>query len=259
MATPRRVEGKVALVVGAASGIGRAAAIMLAKNGATVWCSDINAEGAAETAAPLGGRSARLDVTREVDWETVIATVIKESARLDVLVNTAGISFGCPVADMSLDDWRRVMQVNLDGAFLGTKYGIRAMRPTGGNIVHVSSVAGLKSVPGASAYSTSKAALCMFSRTAAKECADAGLAIRVNTVCPGGVRTPLWRTMPFFQELVSKHGSEEAAFQALVASGPPGSRFAEPEEIAHAILYLASDESRHVTGTDLIIDGGFRA
>jgi len=259
MATAQRVEGKVALVVGAASGIGRATSIVLAKNGAIVWCADLNAEGAGETAAAVGGKSARLDVTREADWETVIATVLRGNGRLDILVNTAGVSFGCPVADMSLDDWRRVLQVNLDGAFLGTKHGIRAMRPTGGSIVHVSSVAGLKSAPGASAYSTSKAALCMFSRTAAKECADAGLAIRVNTVCPGGVKTPLWRTMPFFQELVSKHGSEEAAFQAMVASGPPGSRFAEPEEIAHAILYLTSDESRYVTGTDFVIDGGFRA
>jgi len=86
--------------------------------------------------------------------------------------------------------------------------------------------------------------------TAAKECVDAGLAIRVNTVCPGGVKTPLWRTMPFFQELIVKTGSEEAAFQAMLATGPPGSRFAEPEEIAHAILYLASDESRFITGSD---------
>ena len=97
------------------------------------------------------------------------------------------------------------------------------------------------------------------SRTAAKECVDAGLTIRINTICPGGVKTPLWRTMPFFQELIVKTGSEEAALQAMLASGPPGSQFAEPEEIAHAILYLASDESRFVTGSDLVIDAGFRA
>jgi NAD(P)-dependent dehydrogenase (short-subunit alcohol dehydrogenase family) len=99
----------------------------------------------------------------------------------------------------------------------------------------------------------------MFSRTAAKECVDAGLTIRINTVCPGGVKTPLWRTMPFFRELIVKTGSEEAAFQAMLAAGPPGSRFAEPQEIAHAILYLASDESRFITGSDLVIDAGFRA
>src|SRR5262249_50202011 len=165
----------------------------------------------------------------------------------------------CPVADMSLDDWRRVLAVNLDGIFLGTKHAIRAMRTSGGSIVLVSSASGLKAVPGASAYSASKAAGCMFARNAAKECADAGLAIRVNTVCPGAVKTPLWRTMPFFQELIARHGSEEAAFQAMTEGQPAGARFAEPEEIAQAILYLASDESRFVTGSDLVIDAGFRA
>lgn len=259
MSTHGRVAGKVALAVGAASGIGRAAAAVLAEHGAVVWCADLNAGGAAATAGPIGGKSAGLDVTREADWEAVIAAVVREHGRLDVLVNSAGISFAAPVAETSLDDWRRVLSVNLDGVFLGTKRAIRAMRATGGSIVNVSSVSGLKSAPGASAYSTSKAGVCMFSRAAAKECADAGLAIRVNTVCPGGVKTPLWRTMLFFQELIAKTGSEEAAFQAMLAGSPPGSRFAEPEEIAHAILYLASDESRFVTGSDLVIDSGFRA
>ena len=259
MSTHGRVAGKVALVVGAASGIGRATATLLAEHGATVWCADLNADGAAATAKSITGKSACLDATREVDWESVIAAVIAEHGRLDVMVNSAGISSACPVADMSFDDWRRVLLVNLDGVFLGTKHAIRAMRTTGGSIVNVSSASGLKSAPGAAAYSTSKAAVCMFSRTAAKECVDAGLTIRVNTVCPGGVKTPLWRTMPFFRELIVKAGSEEAAFKAMLAGGPPGSRFAEPEEIAHAILYLASDESRFVTGSDLVIDAGFRA
>src|SRR5215471_10922457 len=257
--THGRVAGKVALVAGAASGIGRATATLLAEHGAIVWCSDRDGDGAAATASSIKGKSAGLDVTREPDWEAVIAGVVAEHGRLDVLVNSAGISFACPVADTSLDDWRRVLQMNLDGIFLGTKHAIRAMRATGGSIVNVSSAVALKAMPGASAYSTSKAAVCMFSRSAAKECADAGLAIRVNTVCPGGVRTPLWRTMPFFQELIAKTGSEDAAFQAMLAGQPAISRFAEPEEIAHAILYLASDESRFVTGSDLVIDAGFRA
>src|SRR5215472_14837606 len=124
MSTRGRVAGKVALVVGAASGIGRATAVLLAEHGATVWCSDLNAAGAAATAKSIGGKSAGLDVTREADWEAVIAAVIAEHGRLDVLVNSAGISFACPVADMSLDDWQRVLRVNLDGAFLGTKHGI---------------------------------------------------------------------------------------------------------------------------------------
>ena len=259
MSTQGRVAGKVALVVGAASGIGRATAVLLAENGATLWCSDLDAAGAAATARSIAGKSAGLDVTNEADWESVIAAILAEHGRLDVLVNSAGISFACPVSDMTVDDWRRVLRVNLDGVFLGTKHAIRVMRATGGSIVNISSAAGLKSVPGATAYSTSKAAVCMFSRTAAKECVDAGLAIRINTVCPGGVKTPLWRTQAFFQELIAKTGSEDAAFQAMLAGQPAGSRFAEPDEIAHAILYLASDDSRFVTGSDLVIDAGFRA
>jgi 3(or 17)beta-hydroxysteroid dehydrogenase len=254
-----RVEGKVALVVGAASGIGRATATALSEQGALVWCADRDVEGASVTAANFAGRSAGLDVTSEADWEAVVSAVLAVHRRLDVLVNSAGISFACPLTDMGLGDWRRVLAVNLDGVFLGTKHAVRTMRATGGSIVNVASTAGLKSTPGASAYATSKAAVCMFSRTAAKECIDAGLAIRVNTVCPGGVKTPLWRTMPFFQDLIAKTGSEDAAFQAMTAGQPMGSRFAEPEEIAAAILYLASDESRFVTGSDLVIDGGFRA
>jgi 3(or 17)beta-hydroxysteroid dehydrogenase len=259
MAANGRVAGKVALVVGAASGIGRAAATLLSQQGALVWCADRDVEGAAATAETFAGRSASLDVASEADWEVVLAAMVAVHGRLDVLVNSAGISFACPLADMRLEDWRRVLAVNLDGVFLGTKHAVRTMRASGGSIIHVASAAGLKSTPGASAYATSKAAVCMFSRTAAKECVDAGLAIRVNTVCPGGVKTPLWRTMPFFQELIAKTGSEDAAFQAMTAGQPAGSRFAEPEEIAAAILYLASDESRFVTGSDLVIDGGFRA
>jgi NAD(P)-dependent dehydrogenase (short-subunit alcohol dehydrogenase family) len=259
MSTRGRVAGKVALVVGAASGIGRATAVLLAEHGASVWCADLNDAGAAATAGSIAGKSSGVDVTREADWEAVIAAVLAEHGRLDVLVNSAGITFVCPVADMCLDDWQRVFRVDLDGVFLGTKHAIRAMRATGGSIINVSSAAGLKSMPGASAYATSKAAVCVFSRTAAKECVDAGLAIRVNTVCPGGVKTPLWRTQPFFQKLIAKTGSEDEAFLALLAGQPAGSRFAEPEEIAHAILYLASEESRFVTGSELVIDAGFRA
>jgi NAD(P)-dependent dehydrogenase (short-subunit alcohol dehydrogenase family) len=175
--------------------------------------------------------------------------------RLDILVNCAGVSFAAPVTEMRLEDWRRIMAVNLDGIFLGTREGILAMRrqPEGGSIVNVSSASGIKASPGASAYSTSKAAVCMFTKAVAKECLERGDHIRLNTVCPGGVKTPLWKTMPFFRDLVAKHGSEEAAFRVMEQSR----RLAEPEEIALAILYLASDESCFITGTDLIIDGGY--
>jgi NAD(P)-dependent dehydrogenase (short-subunit alcohol dehydrogenase family) len=148
------------------------------------------------------------------------------------------------------------MAVNLDGVFLGTRHALRAMAASGGCIVNVSSASGLKAAAGASAYSASKAAVCMFSRAVAKECRDQGIPIRVNTVCPAGVKTPLWSSMPFFQDLIRQTGSEEEAYKAMEAA-TPGSRFAEPEEIARAILYLVSDEARSVTGTDLVIDGGY--
>jgi 3(or 17)beta-hydroxysteroid dehydrogenase len=183
--------------------------------------------------------------------------IIQMGGQLDIVVNCAGISFACPVVDMSLRDWRRVMAVNLEGVFLGTQQAIRVMRQhsRSGSIVNVSSAAGIKAQPGASAYCTSKAAVSMFSKVAALECLRNGDKIRVNTVSPGGVKTPMWKTMPFFQELMAKEGGEEEAFQALVRSSPY-ERFALPEEIALAILYLASDESLYVTGTDLVIANG---
>src|SRR5262249_17872544 len=153
--------------------------------------------------------------------------------------NCAGISAACPVAEIALDDWRRVMAVNLEGVVLGTKHAILAMRQTSqaGSIVNVSSVSGVKAQPGASAYCTSKAAVIMFSKVAALECLRNGDKIRVNCVSPSGVKTPMWRTMPFFQDLMAEHGSEEAAFRAMAeASSSPG-RWATPEEIAMAILY----------------------
>ena len=258
------MAGKIALVAGAASGIGRATALLLAREGAAVCCADIDAEKADATAELIvesGGNASpgRLDVTSEDSWREALDQVTDRFGRLDVLVNSAGISFGRPVTEMSLEEWRRVMAVNLEGVFLGTKHAILALRRTGGgSIVHISSASGLKAAPGASAYSASKAAVCMFVKAAARECLQNGDRIRINTVCPGGVKTPLWSDMPFFRDLVEKTGSEEAAFQELAKSDPQG-RFAEPEEIAQAVLYLASDESLYVTGTDLVVDGGFTA
>lgn len=262
--THRRMTGKIALVAGAASGIGRATALLLAREGAAVLCADLDAQGAATTAGSIketGGNAAsgRLDITSEESWREALEQATGTFGRLDVLVNSAGISFGRPVTEMTLEEWRRVMAVNLDGVFLGTKQAILTLRRTGGgSIVHISSASGLKSAPGASAYSASKAAVCMFVKAAAKECLQNGDRIRINTVCPAGVKTPLWREMPFFRDLVEKTGSEEAAFQELAKSDPQG-RFAEPEEIAQGVLYLASDESLYVTGTDLVIDGGYTA
>jgi NAD(P)-dependent dehydrogenase (short-subunit alcohol dehydrogenase family) len=252
----------VALVTGAGSGIGRATAITFASQGATVACADLSLAGAEETVfaiTAVGGSSGayRLDVTAEPAWQEVMGKILREQGRLDIVVNCAGISLACPVADLSLEDWRRVFAVNLEGVFLGTKYAIRTMRQAGrgGSVVNVSSVSGIKAQPEASAYCASKAAVIMFSKAAALECLRKGENIRVNSVSPTGVKTPMWKTMPFFQELMAKEGGEEAAFQAMVQSSPFG-RWALPEEVALAILYLASDESSFVTGTNLVFDNG---
>ncbi len=252
------LEGRSALVTGAASGIGAAAARLLAEQGAVVWCADRDEEGTQKIAEEIGESAVpcRLDVTVEADWESVFERLISAHGHLDIAVHAAGIAFAAATVNTPFAEWRRVMAVNLDGVFLGTRHALRAMPETGGAIVNVSSAAGFKASAGACAYSASKAAVCMFSRTVAKEYRDRGVPIRVNTVCPGGVKTPLWSSMPFFQDLVKKTGSDEGAYKALEAQDP-GTRFAEPEEIARAILYLVSDDARFVTGHDLVIDGGF--
>lgn len=254
-----RVAGKVALVTGAASGIGRATAQRLASEGARVVVTDVNEAGGQETVAAIGSAGGQavwqpLDVTAEAAWEAAMAGVPAAWGPLDVLVANAGISFAKPVADMTLDEWRRVMAINLDGVFLGVKHGVRAMRRgRGGSIVIVGSASGIKATPGASAYGASKAALRLFAKAVALECRQAGDGIRVNCIHPAGVATPMWKSMPFWDDLLAQHGDEAAVWRAL----GNGERFAEPAEIATAILYLASDESAYVNGADLVIDNGY--
>jgi NAD(P)-dependent dehydrogenase (short-subunit alcohol dehydrogenase family) len=195
-----------------------------------------------------------LDVTQEAHWERLAKSI----SRLDLLVGCAGISEAKPIPETSLDDWRRVMNVNLDGAFLSVKFGAKAMRERGGAIVLVGSASGVKAAAGASAYCTSKAALTMLVKTAALEFKSQ--AIRVNSVSPAAVVTPMWQKMPFWQGLVEKHGSEEGAWNALGGLDPavPSiQRMAFPEEIAAAIVFLSSDDSAHITGVDLLVDGGY--
>ena len=256
-----RVHAKVTLVTGAGSGIGKAIAILLAQEGATVIATDIDAHAAERVAGAIreaGGEAeaARLDVTDETAWVGVMGTVLTRHRRLDVLVNNAGVSFAKPIADMTTAEWRRVLGVNLDGVFLGTKHAILTMKSRGGgSIINVASVSGIMPYPEAGAYGASKAAVRHFSKVAAIECADAETGIRVNVVTPGGVTTPMWESMDFFRDLVAKHGGTEQAFAAMAGTSA-SHRFSSPEEIARTILYLASDESAHLTGLELVIAQG---
>jgi len=256
-----RIRGKAALVTGAASGIGRATAMLFAREGARVLATDLDPAGAAVVASiRTGGGEAhfvRHDVTDEVSWLDAIGGALEAFGRLDILVNNAGIAFAKPVGEMTLAEWRRVMAVNLDGVFLGTREAVRVMRRTGGGaIVNMSSASGLVGSPLASAYCASKGAVRLFTKAVALEVAGDG--IRVNSIHPGGVRTPIWAKADFWPGLVAKSGSEDAAFEAL-AGGAPLGRLADPEEIAEAILYLASDASKFMTGSELVIDGGYTA
>lgn len=251
------LAGRTALVTGAASGIGAATARRLAAEGASVWCADLDelaARKVARAISPEGlARAIALDVRDEEAWSRAMAK-LAESGRLDILVHAAGISAASALHETTLEEWRRVLATNLDGAFLALRHGLRAMDPHGGAIVVLGSASGIRPAPGAAAYSTSKAALRTLVQVAAKECTQRALRVRVNLVSPAGVKTPMWSAMPFFQDLVRQHGSEEAAFTALAA---PGGRFAEPEEVADAILFLVSDSAVHVTGVELPVDGGY--
>ena len=256
-----RVNSKIALVTGAGSGIGKATAILLAQEAATVIVSDIDGDAAERVASEIrdGGGAAegmRLDVADESGWMAVMERIVTRFQRLDVLVNNAGVSFAKPIAETALDEWQRVLRVNLDGVFLGTKHAILAMRSRGGgSIINVASVSGITPYPEASAYGASKAAVRHFSKIAAIECADARTGIRVNVVTPGGVKTPMWESMGFFRDLVAEQGGTEQAFAAMAGTSA-SNQFSSPEDIARTILYLASDESAHLTGLELVIAQG---
>ena len=239
-----RVEGKVCLVTGGASGIGAATAALLAREGGVVVRTDRR---------PADGVVPH-DVTREADWERVLDEAAARHGGLDVLVNNAGIGgTGVTVENTSLEEWRDVLAVNLDGVFLGVRHGIRAMRRTGrgGSIVNVSSILGLVGLPLSGAYSASKGGVRLLTKTAALEMAAAKTGIRVNSVHPGFIRTPLVES-----RLAGPKG--EVMTKRIQRTQPTGEMGA-PDDVAEAILYLASDASKFVTGSELVVDGGATA
>lgn len=252
----KRVEGKTAIVTGAASGLGRASALMLAREGARVVVTDVlEAEGAKvrDEIVAVGGEAifVRHDVASEADWIAVMKATQQRFGGVDVLVNNAGVLFSAQIEETPLEKWRWLMSVNCDGVFLGVKHAIGAMKDRGGSIINLSSVAGLVGLPKISAYCASKGAVALFTKAAALECAKAGYAIRVNSIHPGGIWTPM------LEVFVGKHG-EPSADAAAAAMHPVG-HAGEPNDIAYGVVYLASEESKFVTGAEMVIDGGYTA
>jgi NAD(P)-dependent dehydrogenase (short-subunit alcohol dehydrogenase family) len=256
-----RLAGRIALVTGAARGIGEAVARLFAREGARVVVTDIDDARGEAVATGLGGSALyrRLDVRREPDWEAAVAEVLERFGRLDVLVNNAGITGfeeGPAPHDpenAGLEAWRAVHATNLDGVFLGCKHAIRAMRRSGeGSIVNISSRSGLVGVPAAAAYASSKAAVRNHTRTVALYCAEQGLRIRCNAVFPAAILTPMWEPM------LGDGPEREERMRALTRDVPLG-RFGTTGEVAQAVLHLASDESAYTTGSELVLDGGLLA
>lgn len=260
-----RVTDKIALVTGAASGLGEAIARLLAREGATVVLADVNdAPGKRvlrEIKAQGGsGLYVNLDVANEAHWSSAMALVKKRFGRLNIAVNCAGTNIARSFpTDTTLADWRALMAVNLDGVFLGTKNAVTAMRdsnpingPVNGSIINISSIMGLVGMPDIAAYNASKGGVRLYSKSVALSCAEKRLNIRVNTVHPGFIDTPLLRkAMARFED--AKEASR--VYDALQPVGHLGT----PEDIAYGVLYLASDESKFVTGSELVIDGGYTA
>lgn len=244
-------SGRTALVTGAASGIGAACARALAARGAArLILVDVDEAGMA--ALDLPGCDV-VRITGSVADESLWQVVEPQLAGLDHVIVNAGIGAGGPIASISLADWRRVMAVNLDGAFLTLASALRAMAPRGGSAVVVSSTTGLKPVPGIGPYGIAKAAVAHMARIAAAENAKAG--IRVNAIAPGGVDTAIWESGDDFRKSVAAIG-REATLKAMARTTPLG-RFATSEEMADSILYLLSDAASNITGHVMVSDGGF--
>lgn len=256
-----RLAGKIALVTGAARGIGEAIAAAFVAEGARVLLTDIDDATGRATAARLGdaARYRHLDVREEADWDEAMRALLAEHGRLDVLVNNAGITGfeGEPQAHdpehAELEAWRAVHRTNLDGVFLGCRAAIRAMRPAkAGSIINLSSRSGLVGIPGAAAYASSKAAIRNHTKTVALHCAEQGLAIRCNSIHPAAILTPMWEPM-------LGDGPDREARMAAFVSDTPLRRFGRPEEVAALAVLLASDEAGYITGAEFNIDGGLLA
>jgi len=250
-----RVKDKVALIAGGASGIGFAAAKLLADEGATVVLADRDEATAKSAVAALARRASfhRLDVTHEDQWVAVTDAVVREHGRIDILVNSAGVTLFKDIEATTLDEWRDLIAVNLDGTFLGCKHAVRVMKDRGGgSIVNMSSVAGLIGSGNLAAYSASKGGVRLLTKSVALHCARKGFNIRCNSVHPSFVETPMLRSM-----IASARNPQK--LEANFTAAAPLGRLAQPIDIARTILFLASDESAFTTGAELVVDGGLTA
>jgi NAD(P)-dependent dehydrogenase (short-subunit alcohol dehydrogenase family) len=259
-----QVQGKVALVTGGASGIGAAIAELLAREGASVAVTDVDDLKGPEVVAGIkkaGGEAMfwHQDVTSEPRWVEVVAEVMKRYGRLDILVSNAGIGITVPsIVDMSLEDWRRQTAINLDGVFLSVKHCLPAMRKTGGgSVIMMSSLAGLRGAANLSGYCATKGGVRLFAKAIAMECAAMGDGIRVNSVHPGIIDTPIWGKISTGAANSGQNAPIDLDERAKLAT--PLGRVGYAREIASGVLYLASDASSYVTGTELVIDGGMNA
>lgn len=238
-----RLAGKVALVTGGSSGLGAGIVQRFLEEGATVWIGDLNAP------AKPKARYVPLDVCDEVQWEQVLAAIREESGGLHVLVNNAGIFSSAPVDETPVEDFRRVLDVNVIGVFLGCKHAVRTMKTgAGGSIINLSSVTGLRGQVGGAAYGASKAAVKLLSKTVALEGAAHG--IRCNSIHPGIIESPMLRAA------MAAGGNPEAVERHINGYLPMGFIGDPVKDIGNMALYLASDESRYITGTEMVVDGG---
>jgi NAD(P)-dependent dehydrogenase (short-subunit alcohol dehydrogenase family) len=250
-----KVEDKIAIVTGAAGGIGFATASLLIDEGARVVLTDVAAEAGAQAAKRLGRRASFKphDVTDAGQWERVVQETEAECGGLDILVNNAGIALMKDVETTSLDEWRKVHAVNLEGPFLGCKTAIGAMkRRGGGSIVNVSSIAGMIGHHSLAAYCSSKGGVRLLTKSVALHCARRGYDIRCNSVHPSFAATPM-------VEAMINEARDPAKMRDAVTKAAPLGRLAEPVDVARTILFLASDDSAFTTGAEFVVDGGATA
>jgi 3alpha(or 20beta)-hydroxysteroid dehydrogenase len=255
----KRVEGKVGVVTGGARGLGLAAAEILLAEGAKILITDVDAKAGEAEAARLSGRGHEVrfmvqDVTNTAQWNEVLDSAVKAWGSLDLLVNNAGVAVLADVEKESYERWKATLAVNLDGVFLGTQAAIARMKKRGGSIINIASIEGLLGEQLIPAYNASKGGVRIFTKSAAIHCARSGYNIRINSVCPGFAETQM------VSGAVGALPPEQAqAFVERTLARIPMGRFAKPEEIAKAVLFLASDEASYVTGSDLVVDGGLTA